>query len=204
MRHAHARSNADDRISSSPPGEGLADLGVEEALALRESLAHEPIALGVATRLRRTQETLDLALGGRDVERIVIPGLDEIGFGSFDGGTLADYRSWAWTTEPDVVCPGGGESRAAAAERIAGALRVLLARPEETVLAVSHALPVRYVLDAADGGFPAARIAQVPHATPFALDAEAVELAAETLDVWATAPRFADPVSDPSAGANGV
>jgi len=192
VRHAHARSNADDRISSTPPGEGLSDLGVEEALALRETLAYEPIGLGVSTRLARAQETLELALGGRDVPRLVLPELDEIGFGSFEGGALADYRTWAWSNEPDALCPGGGESRVAVAERLAAALDVLLARPEEAVLAVSHALPIRYVLDAADGLFPAARIAHVPHATPLALDAEAVERAAETLRVWGTAPRFVD------------
>ncbi len=191
-RHAHARSNADDRISSTPPGEGLSDLGVEEALALRETLAYEPIGLGVSTRLARAQETLELALGGRDVPRLVLPQLDEIGFGSFEGGALADYRAWAWSNEPDALCPGGGESRVAVAERLAAALDALLARPEQMVLAVSHALPIRYVLDAGDGLFPAARIAHVPHATPLALDAEAVERAAETLRVWGTAPRFAD------------
>ena len=122
----------------------------------------------------------------------MLPALDEIGFGSFEGGLLADYRAWAWTNEADVVGPGGAESRALAAERFAGALDTLLGRPEETVLAVSHALPVRYVLDAADGHFPAAQIARVPHATPFVLDAQAVERAAETLRVWATAPRFGD------------
>ncbi len=192
VRHAHARSNADDRISSTPPGEGLSDLGVEEALALRETLAYEPIGLGVSTRLARARETLELALGGRDVPRLVLPQLDEIGFGSFEGGALADYRAWAWSNEPDALCPGGGESRVAVAERLAAALDLLLARPEEMVLAVSHALPIRYVLDAADGLFPAARIAHVPHATPLALDAEAVERAAETLRVWGTAPRFVD------------
>jgi hypothetical protein len=70
-------------------------------------------------------------------------------------------------------------------------------------VAVSHALPIRYVLDAADGVFPAARIAPVPHATPLELDAESVERAAETLAVWATAPRFVDelvPLEDPSIG----
>jgi probable phosphoglycerate mutase len=193
VRHAHARSNSDDRISSVPPGEGLSELGVEEALALREALAHEPIGLGAATRLARTQETLDLALGGRDVDRIVVPGLDEIGFGAYEGGPLAEYRTWAWASEPDALCPGGGESRVEVAVRVAGALADLLERPEEVVLAVSHALPVRYVLDAADGGFPAARIASVPQAVPFALEADAVELAAETLRSWATAPRFVDP-----------
>ena len=60
------------------------------------------------------------------------------------------------------------------------------------VVAVSHSLPIRYVLDASDGRFPAARIEHVPHATPFALTAAAVEQAAETLRVWATAPRFVD------------
>lgn len=192
VRHGLARSNTDDCISSTPPGEGLSAGGVAEALALRTLLASEPIELGVATQLARTQETLDLALGDRDVPRIVMPGLDEIGFGSFDGGPLADYRAWAWTNEPDALCPGGGESRVHVAERLARALDELLARPEEVVLAVSHALPVRYVIDASDGNFPAARIGNVPHATPFRLDAAAVELAAETLRVWATAPRFVD------------
>ena len=192
MRHGHARSNVDDCVSSLPPGEGLSDQGVEEALALRETLAFEPIDVGIATRLRRTQETLEIALGGRDVPRLVDPGLDEIGFGSFEGGPLAEYRTWAWTNEPDVLCPGGGESRAQAAERFAAALDAFVARPEDIVLAVSHSLPIRYVLDAADGGFPAARIEQVAHATPFRLDAAAVERAAETLRVWATAPRFVD------------
>jgi broad specificity phosphatase PhoE len=192
-RHGHARSNLGDSVSSLPPGEGLSELGVEEALALREALAAEPIDLGVATPLLRTQETLELALGARDVPRMVLPGLGEIGFGSFEGGPLTAYREWAWSTEPDAVCPGGGESRADAAERIAGGLDELLARPEEVVLAVSHALPIRYVVDAADGSFPAARIEPVPHASAFDLNAEAVERAAETLRVWATAPRFAIP-----------
>lgn len=192
VRHAHARSNVAECVSSSPPGEGLSELGVEEATALRLTLADEPLELGVASRLRRTQETLELALGDRDVPRLVLPGLDEIHFGSFDGGPLDDYRTWAFEHEADVICPGDGESRAHAAKRFAAALDTLLAREEEVVLAVSHSLPIRYVLDAADGVFPAARIVHVAHATPHELDAEAVERAAGTLRVWATAPRFTE------------
>ena len=161
---------------------------------MREHVGHEPVDLGVSTRLRRTQETLDLALGGREVPRIVLPALDEIGFGAYEGGPLTAYREWAWSTEPDVLCPGGGESRAQVAERIAGALDVLLSRPEDVVLAVSHALPVRYVLDASEGTFPAAQIGRIPHATAFELDSEAVARAAETLHAWAAAPRFREPV----------
>ena len=79
-----------------------------------------------------------------------------------------------------------------AAQRIAEALHVLLARPEDVVVAVSHALPIRYVLDASDGRFPTARIAHVPHAAPHPLDGDAVERAAQTLIAWASAPRFDD------------
>ena len=192
MRHAHARTNADDAVSSKPPGAGLTEQGVAEALALREALAGPELDLGVATRLVRAQETLELALGEREVPRIVLAGLDEIGFGAFEGGSLAAYRAWAWSHPPGHSASGGGESRAEAAARYADALDELLARPEDIVLAVSHSLAVRYVLDAADGAFPAARVSPVGHAQPHALAAEKVERAARTLREWARAPVFAD------------
>lgn len=179
-------------MSSVPPGEGLSEQGAEEALALREALAYEEVDLGVATRLVRTQETLELALGARTTERLVLPALDEIRFGSFEGGPLEDYRSWAWTHEPDAECPGGGESRVEAAVRVAGALDALLERAEDVVLAISHALPIRYVVDASDGTFPTARITPVPHAIPFALTSRQVADAARTLRSWASAPAFRD------------
>ena len=175
-----------------PPGEGLSEEGVEQALALRESLAGEDVGLGVATRLLRTQETLELALGARHTERLVLPGLDEISFGAFEGGPLPEYRAWAWTHAPAAECPGGGETRVDVAVRVAAALDGLLERPEDVILAVSHALPIRYVLEASEGRFPPMRIGQVPHAVAHRLDAGAVALAAETLRAWAVAPRFAD------------
>jgi alpha-ribazole phosphatase len=191
-RHAHAESNAGDFVNSTPPGGGLSENGREEARILGSLVANDSIDLGVCSRLLRTQETLDLALAGRPVPRIVEPQLDEIGFGSFEGGPLAVYRQWAWENEPGAACPGGGESRVEAALRFAEALAALLARPEETLLVVSHALPIRYVIDASDGRFPAARLEPVPHATPCRLDREAVGIAAAALRRWADAPRFAD------------
>jgi probable phosphoglycerate mutase len=189
-RHGHAASNAGETVSSVPPGEGLSARGREEALALRDALAGESIALGVATELVRTQETLALAFGDRAGPRIVLPLLNEIRFGRFEGGPLSVYREWAWATAPDVECPGGGESRAAAALRIAAGLEEVLGRAEETVLHVGHSLPIRYVLDASDGRFPAARIERVGHAVPHALEAAQVERAAETLRRWSADARF--------------
>ena len=189
-RHATSLSNALDAISCTPPGLGLSEHGRDEARALGGALDGERIDLAVSSELLRTQETLDAALGDRDVPRLVLASWNEIHFGRYDGGPLAPYRDWAWTTPADVVCPGGGESRGAVALRIAATLDALVARAEEVVLAVGHALPVRYVLDAADGLTPTPRITPVGHAVPHRIDVDRVRRAAETLHRWAAAPAF--------------
>jgi len=191
-RHAHAVSNEGDAANAVPPGRGLSEVGSEQARALGTVLAPEAIDLGVSSRLQRAHDTLALALAGRDTPCVVEPLLDEIGFGSFEGGPLESYRTWAWTHGPVADCPGGGESRAGTAARLADALEALLRRPEDVLLAVSHGLPVRYVLDASEGRAPSQRLEPVPHATPYRLERAAVERAAGTLRAWADDPVFAD------------
>lgn len=193
-RHASAVSNLDGGTAScTPPGDGLTPEGVEQARRLAGALAGDEIALGVATELYRTQETLELVLAGRGVPRAVVPELNEIGFGSFDGGPLAEYRAWAWAEPAELPAPGGGESRADAAARYARGLRVLVHRPERVVLAVGHALCIRYVLDAASGLVPAARMVPVEHAHPHRLAATEVDAAATLLEEWSRAAIFRDP-----------
>jgi len=104
-RHGLAGSNRDGIASCAVPGEGLVPEGVEQARALGELLADEGISLAATTDLARTQETLALALGGRDVPTILVPELNEIHFGSFDGGLLDTYRDWAGTRSPDERAP---------------------------------------------------------------------------------------------------
>lgn len=204
VRHALAGSNRDGTASCAIPGEGLTTEGVDQARRLGELLSGEAISLGVATELRRTQETLELALGPRDVPRLVVPELNEIHYGSFDGGPLEVYRAWAGSQPPATSAPGGGESRAAAAARFARGLGVVLERPEATVLVVGHALAIRYVLDAARGLFPAPLIAPVAHAVPLRLQATDVDAAARFLEEWSREPRFRDPLiegrEEPTAG----
>lgn len=192
VRHAFAGSNRDGVASCDPPGEGLTSEGVEQAARLRERLAGDEISLGIATSLLRTQETLALALGERDVPRIVVRELDEVDFGSFANGPLQAYRAWAASHPPSEPAPGGGESRADAAARYARGLRIVLARPEEVVLLVGHALVLRYVLDAARGLPPAPLMAPVEHARPHLLARAEIEEAARLLEEWSGAPRFRD------------
>lgn len=194
VRHGLAGSNRDAIASCAIPGEGLTPKGVEQARALRHALATEEISVALTSRLARTQETLSLALDGRDVPVVVSAELDEIHFGSFDGGLLETYRAWAASTPPDQPPPGaGGESRAQAAARYARGLRLVLARSEPRVLVVGHALAIRYWLDAAVELVPAARMAPVDHAWPYRLTRADVERGAELLEAWSRAPMFRDP-----------
>ena len=190
VRHALAGSNRDGLASCAVPGEGLIPEGIEQAKALRRAVQSMDISLGVSSELARTRETLAVALEGSDVPTVALPELNEIDFGSFAEGPLASYRAWAAAHPPDEHAPGGGDSRASAAARFARGLRAVLARSEERVLLVWHALALRYVLDAADGLVPAPLITPVEHAVPQGLDRRAVERAAALLEDWSRAPRF--------------
>jgi probable phosphoglycerate mutase len=190
VRHAAAGSNRDGLASCSIPGPGLTPEGVEQARALGDALSDETIGLGISSELRRTRETLELALEGRDVPTIEIPELDEIRFGSFDGGALADYRAWAAAHPPDLPAPGDGESRAQAAARFAAGMRHVLERPEQTILLVGHALCIRYFLDGAEELVPAPLMVPLDHAAPYRLTAAEALRAAELLEAWSREPAF--------------
>jgi broad specificity phosphatase PhoE len=75
--------------------------------------------------------------------------------------------------------------------RYAAAYRRLLGRPEGTVLAVLHALPIAYLLQALDGDPPAARMDRpIEYAQPYRVDAEALRGALEVLDSWCREPSW--------------
>jgi broad specificity phosphatase PhoE len=168
----------------------LTATGREQARRLGERLADTELDLCVTSEFERAGETADLALAGRAVPRLVLPELNDVRFGSFEGGTLTDYRKWAAANEPTVEAPGGGESRAATVARYARAYRTLLARPERTILVVAHGLPIRYVLNALEGQGPAPLVAQIPYAEPYVLGHADLLHAAEFLEGWAVRPSW--------------
>lgn len=168
----------------------LTEAGRAQARALGRALADEPVELCAVTELARTRETAELALAGRGVPLLVVAELNDPRVGAYEGRTLAEYREWAWTTGPRERPPGGGESRGELAERYARGLRLLLARPERTVLCVAHALPVAYALDASRGLTPRRRVRPIAYATPYRLSAAEVERAAALLAEWARSPAF--------------
>ena len=168
----------------------LTEAGREQALRLGEQLAGDELDLCVTSEFERVRQTADLALGDREVPRLVLPELNDVRFGRFEGGTLAEYRSWAGENEPTIEAPGGGESRSGTVARYVRAYRAILARPEQTVLVVAHGLPIRYVLNALEETDPAPLVEQVPYAEPYRLAAAELELATDRLDHWTREPAW--------------
>jgi broad specificity phosphatase PhoE len=191
-RHAESVFSAAGVISGDPDAcGGLTASGRAQATALGDRLRGEGVDLAATSSVRRAQETADLALEGRVVPRLVVPELDDIRVGTFEGGPLQAYRDWAWAHGPLEAPPGGGESRAGAAGRYARGFRLLLERDEASILHVGHSLPLRYLLDAAAGQDPRARSELVENAAAEILDAGAVEAAVARLERWCASPAFA-------------
>jgi broad specificity phosphatase PhoE len=169
----------------------LTSAGESQARRLAELIADEPIDLCVTSEFQRVRETADLALAGRDVPRLVLPELNDVRFGGFEGGTLDTYREWAASNEPTIEAPGGGESRSATVARYVRAYTAILERPEALILVVAHGLPIRYVLNALEDVDPAPLVDQVAYAEPYRLDRSALERAVARLALWAGSPAWA-------------
>ncbi len=191
-RHAESDFSVRTALNGDPSIEGgaLTTVGREQAGALGMLLRDDPIDLCATTEFRRTRETADIALEGRDVSRLVVPELNDIRFGSFEGGLLSAYRSWASTAGPADACPGGGESRVAAAGRFARGYRILLVRTEETVLLITHGLAMRYLLSALIERDPTAVVEAVPYAEPYRFSAAQLERGVARLESWCGNPVF--------------
>lgn len=192
VRHGESEFSAKALVNGDPfVACGLTELGRQQARQLGERLAGEPIGLCIVTDFPRTTETADLVVGGRDVPRLVVPELNDPFYGEFEGRALADYRAWAATHGPEDAPPGGGETRLAIASRYVRGFRIVLERPESTVLVVCHSLPIAFVVAGADGRGPGAKMPLITYAEPHVLYADQLERAIERLEAWIRDPVYA-------------
>ena len=168
----------------------LTERGVEEARELGKALAETELDLCVTSEFERTRQTADAALAGRDVPRVVVAELNDPRYGSYEGGALDAYRDWAASAGSEVAAPGGGESRRQIVTRYVRGFRSLAERPEATVLAVCHSLPIAYLLAARDGDPPGVRVPLVRHAHPYPFDSDGLARAVDVLDGWLAAPTW--------------
>lgn len=190
-RHGETEWNTLRLVNGDPSVDvRLSEQGREEARRLGAGLAGEPIDLCVTSGFPRTDETAELALGDRVVPRLIVAELGDPDYGSFEGGPLDEYRAWA-AENPSTAAPGGdGEPRHAIVGRYVRGLRLLLARPERTILAVLHSLPVAYAVAALAGRPPEPRVPLVANAHPYRFTRDELERVVELLEGWCAAPTW--------------
>ena len=177
-RHGESTLNSENRINGDPTvAVDLTEQGRDEARLLGQQLAHIPLQLCVHTRFSRTRETAAIALAGRDVRFEEDATFDDIEVGELEGQTIEEYRAWKREHTRKDPFP-GGESLDEAARRYANAYERLLQRPESSILVVTHEIPLRYAINAADGSNDLDGPAhQLANATPYLFDAEALQRA---------------------------
>ena len=182
-RHGESTLNLEGRVNGDPSVPVvLTEKGREEAGFLGQQIAHVPVEACVHSRFGRTRETAEIALDGRAVHWETEPLLDDIYVGELEGKTLDDYREWKQAHTRSDAFP-GGESLDDAALRYASAFRKLLERPESHILVLTHEIPLRYAINAADGSddldWPAHAMA---NATPYLFDEGALERATNQIE----------------------
>jgi 2,3-bisphosphoglycerate-dependent phosphoglycerate mutase len=174
-RHGESTLNFENRVNGDPSVPVLlTDKGRDESRLLGRQIAHIPIELCLHTRFPRTRETAEIALAGRDIPFEEDTALDDIYLGELEGKTLDEYRAWKREHTRHDRFP-GGESLDDAARRYATAFEQLLERPESSILVVTHEIPLRYAINAADGsGDLDGPAHQLANATPYLFDENAL------------------------------
>jgi probable phosphoglycerate mutase len=185
LRHGETVFNTQNRLSGDPTQVvPLSVRGREQAAALRPRL--EPIAWAATyvTRFPRTVETLALILPDRAVPPVVLPDLDDIDVGEFEGRPRDEYRTWRRSHGVDEAPP-GGESRLTVVSRYARGLGWLAEHAVRPSLVVAHDQVLRYLENALLGEDPVfGPVGPIPNATPYAYGRDVLADAAERLDAY--------------------
>ena len=157
VRHGQTALNAQGRFRGllDPP---LDHHGVEQAHAAARVVAAAGVDAVYASPLQRTMATARVIAEMCGLTVIKVPGLIDLDYGAWEGLTweeateadpegLERFRSYPWS-----VTPPGGEPVADVAERVEATIARLADRGrDDTVVAVSHDLPIRLALAAIMG-----------------------------------------------------
>jgi probable phosphoglycerate mutase len=139
------------------PGLHLADTGRAQAEAAAARIAQLPAVAAVyASPLERTRETAAPIAKARGLKVQIARGLLECDFGEWTGAALKElFKLPEWSTVqryPSGFRFPGGESFTEMQQRITGAIAQLVAKhPGETIVAVSHADPIKAAIAHAMG-----------------------------------------------------
>ncbi len=131
----------------------LDELGREQCAQQGAALRDRDFDVAVHTPFVRTQESLEILLAGRDIPRVSIPELGDVRMGIFEGQPVREYRAWR-IGRPPTDRPEDGESRIDALARYLTGGERLLALDGAFAVAVLHDVPIRFLVNAANGDDP--------------------------------------------------
>jgi 2,3-bisphosphoglycerate-dependent phosphoglycerate mutase len=140
LRHARTAYSAAYRVNGRPDAPlGIDDVGYQQCHDARFTHPWDTIATCVVSRFPRTAQTAHLLLAPRTLPLVAEARLDEIDYGTFEGGPFTEYGRWLDQHGPWARPPGSRESQREAIWRMLDGLRDVLARPGPC-LVVAHGL----------------------------------------------------------------
>ena len=146
IRHGETESNVNRQLDTAHPGAPLNENGLAQAEALVEAIAHEEIHALYASTLTRAQQTATPLARARDLEVIVVDGIQEIAAGVEEMNTdwsvyVGMLNSWA----PHNLDAGleGGETARQFMTRFTNAVAAMEQAGDEVVALVSHGAALR-------------------------------------------------------------
>jgi broad specificity phosphatase PhoE len=183
VRHCETTYNLEHRLNGDPAvSVPLSPAGREQCARLGRTLARVGFASCYVTRFGRTRESLELLLPDCPGGVRMVPELDDIGVGDFEGLHREEYRTWR-RTHGVAEAPPGGESRLATVRRYAAGLRRLAAEAPRPALVVAHDQPIRYLENVLAGEDPVfGPVRAVPNAVPYAYDDDQLATGIERLE----------------------
>jgi probable phosphoglycerate mutase len=183
VRHGETAYNA--RGLMNPDSELEAPLSADGETAARRLAGElEPVDLILTSPRFRARRTAELLAGDRGIEVRELDDLAEIRAGSFEAGPVAAFQEWVLGTPPATPAP-GGESVLAATLRYVAAGRLILVDPARLIVAVTHNLPMRMLVNAASGADPlTGPVRRVPQATPHTLSSAELTAAIAAIEAW--------------------
>jgi len=123
----------------------LSNVGIEQAIALAERLANEPITAVYSSPLARALVTAEHVAGPHGLQPHRVEGLTDVDFGAWEGRSHEDVKReegelyLRWQSQPHLVRLPDGETLAEVRERVMAALNDIVTRHSgNTVAVVAH------------------------------------------------------------------
>jgi broad specificity phosphatase PhoE len=177
-RHAESEYNVQGLISADPSSHRspLTPRGMPQARSLADRLAGDEIDLCIASGTIRAVQTAKIVASALSIPLMKTPLLDDPPAGVFEDGPVEAFVRWMSGCDADTPVPGTSMSLRDSARRYFEAAKLLLRRPERTILVVAHAPALRWIVQAAQG-----RSAPLDYHHPLFTHGDAVEVDVVTL-----------------------